>query len=290
MPLLTPVVIVWSLSAVLSAGYLFTLAVVPDWLADLTPASVRQTERLTGPSSTETRLVAEVEGLRGEVAQLETKVETLQRETAAVRTTLNDEVGSLKAVFAGGTSAVTDSGSSDADARQTLSTPVPPPVRRPKTANAAPKPTTPTTTGTVVPNVINGSSAAAPAAKAKPVETGSVTKAAKAAVPAAAPKTDPIAFGQAVVTRPGATALGVVISSGETVDGLRLSWSALSERYGSVLSGLEPRYMLSTDPSGASFELVAGPIASQANAEETCQQIRAANLPCRVGAYGGNAL
>lgn len=302
LPILTPIVVVWSISAVLSASYLAVLAVAPEWLGDLTPASSRMvdTAKSSSPSETESRLVAEVSDLRAEVKELNSRLADVRRDTETVKSQISDEVGALKAAFAGQSAPVaTEVAANPAPATATGSATVPPPLRRPALAPAAPAGAASAsdaealkTTGSVVPKVINGASGPATAN----VETGSVTTTAKSAQPAAA-QNDPVTFGAPIVTRPVATqpvasssSLGVVISNADTVDGLRLSWSALTDRYGSELGNLQPRYMLSTDPSAGSFDLVAGPISSQSDANELCRKMQAQKLTCRVGTFAGNAL
>lgn len=310
LPILTPIVVVWSISAMLSASYLAVLAVAPEWLGDLTPAASRtvDTAKSTSPSETENRLVAEVSDLRAEIKALNTRLADVRRETETVKSQVSDEVGALKAAFAGQpeTPVTTEVAVNPVATTAAGSATVPPPLRRPATAPPSPRvpagsvsatePTALNTTGSVVPKVINGARGQAAAPTSANVETGSVTTSARGAQPApAARQNEPVTFGAPIVTRPVATqpvssSLGVVISNADTVDGLRLSWSALTDRYGSELGGLQPRYMLSTDPSAGSFDLVAGPIRSQADADDLCRKMQAQKLSCRVGSFAGNAL
>jgi len=285
LPLFTPYVIVWSLSAVLSAGYLAVLALAPNWLDDLGAHGTRYSTTLQGaPASIEqSRLIAEVEGLRSAVNDLQVGLTDLKRDTAATKKSLLDEVGQLRAALY--SADPEDSAANKKDAAQ---------ISRDAPNDSAVSAVTGAGGPSVVPSVINSTAKSTPEPpvrrdQATAVETGSVGTATKTTAPSG-----DIQFGEATVTRAetraAGPAAGVVISNGESVDSLRLSWSLLAERYGAELRGLEPRYMLSTDPSGGSFDLVAGPLANRNDAAALCKSLQSRNIPCRVSDFGGNAL
>jgi hypothetical protein len=142
----------------------------------------------------------------------------------------------------------------------------------------------------------------APAAKvadakvlnAKPsLETGSV-KPVPPAAPAPAAKTaaavEPPPFEAPVVT-PSSTPVGVQIASGSSLDSLRLSWNLLSETHADKLKSLEPRYSLSVDNGAIVYNLLAGPVKSEADAKKMCKSLAAKAVPCKVvGEFGGASL
>jgi hypothetical protein len=91
-----------------------------------------------------------------------------------------------------------------------------------------------------------------------------------------------------VVTR-SAKPIGIRLTAGPSVDALRLSWSLMAERYGSDLSGLQPRYVMGNTPA-APYALVAGPFTSDQDAQRVCGSLIAKGIPCSVDTYVGNAL
>ncbi len=119
------------------------------------------------------------------------------------------------------------------------------------------------------------SSTQAPATTTAPATTAKAQP--PAAEPAAAPERDP---------------LGVRLASSTSVEALRLNWSLLAERHPAQLRPLEPRYVTrgptaSGDPS---FDLVAGPFKSTAEARRMCKALEQRGISCQVGAFIGNAL
>lgn len=123
------------------------------------------------------------------------------------------------------------------------------------------------------------------------IETGSLSAPATAPAAKVPPASAPVAFGPAVVTRnkAGEPAVGVRLSSGPSVDALRLSWSLMSERYGSELGSLEPRYIAGGN-SAAPYALIAGPVGDKTQAKALCQSLQQKGIPCSVDDYKGNAL
>lgn len=123
------------------------------------------------------------------------------------------------------------------------------------------------------------------------IETGSLSAPATAAAAKVPAASAPIAFGPAVVTRNKAAepVVGVRLSSGPSVDALRLSWSLMSERYGSELGSLEPRYIAGGN-TAAPYALIAGPVGDKTQAKALCQSLQQKGIPCSVDDYKGNAL
>lgn len=116
----------------------------------------------------------------------------------------------------------------------------------------------------------------APQQPATRIETGSVAAA-------------PVTFGAPVVTHQSEGNVGVRLTAGPSVDALRLSWSLMSERYSSVLAGLQPRYVTDGAPA-APYALLAGPLRSSQEAQSVCGSLIAKGIPCSVDSFKGNAL
>ncbi len=113
------------------------------------------------------------------------------------------------------------------------------------------------------------------------IETGSLAKSHSS--PA-----KPVAFGPATVSRPPQP-VGIELASATSVDALRLSWSVLADRH-NALKNLEARYVAGGETDAPSYDLVAGPFKSAAEARKACKALQAEGSPCKVGVFSGNAL
>lgn len=86
---------------------------------------------------------------------------------------------------------------------------------------------------------------------------------------------------------------GIQLGTGPSVDALRLNWTLLQQRHQGALQKLQPRYTTSreagTGGEGPAYDLIAGPL-PPAEAQRTCEALRAQNVACRVSGFGGNAL
>jgi len=107
--------------------------------------------------------------------------------------------------------------------------------------------------------------------------------------------TAPVAFGAPTVrpaqTDEGADGVALRLSSAPSISSLRLSWRVLRERHGSILSGLNPRFRTVPDgPTGVTYQLVAGPIASRTEADQVCTILRAQDVGCAIDAFAGDPL
>lgn len=123
--------------------------------------------------------------------------------------------------------------------------------------------------------------AAQPAAPASALETGSLAKGQGA---------EAIPFGPAVV-KPAPKPVGIQLGSGESIDGLRLNWSLLSDRHEAALKNLQPRYVTGVNADGITYDLVAGPVKSAADAKKLCKDLAAKAVPCKVvDDFKGDAL
>jgi hypothetical protein len=119
--------------------------------------------------------------------------------------------------------------------------------------------------------------APAPAAGA-PIETGSI--AAK----------EEIVFGEAVVTRARAPELAVQVAAGPSLQELKLSWGQLTERHAGALATLKPRVVGPARGKGGAYRLIAGPVATEADAQRICSELGAGPKTCFATPYAGTPL
>ncbi len=261
----------WAFAATAAVAYLSVVVLRPDLVARLEPAGTS---------------VAEIESLRGEV-------DGLRRDVTDIRSTVMEMATQQKVIF---------------ERLAALGASVNQPI--PATQPDGPPPALRLDSAPVNGPIISPRAEALPAqAPVEPVrkiadakvindkpvlETGSVKP---APPPAAAPVAKPVAapaepppFGAPVVT-PAAKPVGVQIASGASIDSLRLSWNLLSETHADKLKSLEPRYSLSVDNGAVVYNLMAGPVKSEAEARKMCKALAAKAVPCRiVGEFGGAAL
>jgi hypothetical protein len=230
--------------------------------------------------------VAEIETLRGEV-------DGLRRDVASVRSLVDETASQQKVIF----DRLTAMGAPMGAPVPASDPSAPPPALRLDSApvNVPMSPRADAAPSAVVPSAGAAKSIAdAKVLNAKPgLETGSVKPvpptAAPAAKPAAAPA-EPPPFAAPVVTT-AAKPVGVQIASGSSIDSLRLSWNLLSETHADKLKNLEPRYSLSVDNGAVVYNLMAGPVKSEADAKKMCKALSAKAIPCKVvGEFGGAAL
>lgn len=71
---------------------------------------------------------------------------------------------------------------------------------------------------------------------------------------------------------------------------MRLSWSLLADRHGDALKNLQARYVARGDVESPTYDLIAGPIKSKADATRVCKALAAKGVPCRIGDFLGEAL
>jgi hypothetical protein len=112
---------------------------------------------------------------------------------------------------------------------------------------------------------------------------------APAALPAAAEVTasEPIAFGPALV-KSAPKPFGVQLGSGPSLESIRLSWSLLAEQHGDAIGRLQPHFTATGTPAaGQTFDLVAGPIKTVADAKKICKALAARGTDCKVTASLG---
>lgn len=292
-PIFTPYVVVWTMCGAFAIAYLATMVIAPELMEDISRAPVMAGDPQSARASI--RLAADVGTIKESIAQVQLELAKLKTDVASHgerERALNAHLSALEQRLAGGE-------------RQTIETAQPAPAPEPPAAvppqNAmAPQPAIPPEMQIEAPvpalelpgqgqaqvqeppppqpaqpKLINANAATArtPAATA----TGSI------APQAAAP-----AFTTAIIKPP--KPLGVHLSTGASIDSLRLSWSLLADRHADALKNLEARYVATGDEANPNFDLVAGPIKSKAEAQKVCKALAAKNVPCRIRDFAGAAL
>jgi hypothetical protein len=247
----------WAVLATLALFYLGFIFQHPDRLLTSKTAAAE--------SRTEPRHSArEVEALRRTIADLQGELSELRLAMAVRQQEQEDASRAAKL---------------DPDPPRVVPMPPesPPPASKgaPAIAMAAAEPVLPRPSSTPPP---------VPAAKSKPpaaLETGSL----------APSPPSPIAFGPAVVRpAPAQAPVALRLATSQSVEALRVRWSLLSERHGSTLRNLEPRYQAEGTGEARNYQLIAGPVRSAEEAKRLCATLRAKNESCSVGGYGGQAL
>ena len=126
------------------------------------------------------------------------------------------------------------------------------------------------------------------------LETGSVNGQATQLKPtkpqATTDKGNQVAAFDTAITKTTPGPVGIKISTGASVDTLRLSWGLLSEKHRDALDNLEPRYTEGGDASNPTYDLVAGPLPSRADAVRVCKTLTQRGVACTVGGFTGEVL
>ena len=259
-------VTLWAHLAALALGYMTLLFVAPDWMATSVRVEV-QSEQDAAPDETITADRAEENDAPPEsVAEVQDAAPHPEPSPAAFSE--QDETAPERLAFAEPAIAPLAPPAAEAPVNTR-----PPPAARPA-ASAPPPPVAfefPTATGPKI-VIVNGAAASAMTTSSLP-----------------APPPPPIAFGPATVT-PAPTPVAVHLGSGSSLDALQLNWSLLSEQHHSVLQNLEPRYDTVGAGDALRYQLIAGPIATAAEAKRVCALLRAKKVACGVGPFVGEAL
>ena len=294
-PIFTPYVFGWIMAGTLATGYFAILLTAPDLLEDLAPGGVHITEPQDSQGQrAAARLASDVRALRDSMAQVQFELSKVKTDVASHgerERALTAQLAALESKLELAQSARTIETATPQRQPQQPASPGAPvdlgtmpqaidSVSPPSAIEAAPSQEA--SGSPQQPKLINADTISAPAA----LETGSVTTVARPAVKAAG---DAISFGPAIV-KPAAKPIGVQISSGTSVDSLRLSWSLLADRHAGALKNLQARYVESGDPAAPNFDLIAGPIKSKTEAARVCKALAAKNIPCKVGDFAGDAL
>ena len=96
-----------------------------------------------------------------------------------------------------------------------------------------------------------------------------------------------ITFGEPQVTP--AQPYAVQLGSGPSLDALRMSWLALRDQHGNALGSLQPRYVAPRGGTGI-YRLVAGPLASKADADKVCADMGLTHNDCFATTMHGKPL
>jgi hypothetical protein len=122
---------------------------------------------------------------------------------------------------------------------------------------------------------------------AGPIETGSIVQVIIPKPQVEKPKAE-IVFGEPVVTRANAPERAVQVAAAPSVEALKQSWGLLSEQHAG-LSVLRPR-VVAPRGKGRNYRLIAGPVATEADAARICSELGAAARSCFVTPYAGAPL
>ena len=271
---LTPYAVVWSMLGALGLGYLGVAIFAPDVLGELTPAGSRQSG---GSDAAIMKISADVSGLKSSFSKLQLDVASVRADVAAQAsqqqslgmqlTALEDKIRLAPPPEA----ASPGPAASSAAEPPTQSSMVPEPAAPPP--GAMPKPA----------KVINAAPAQLP-----PIVTGSVGSTSEVSKSTGS-DADAISFGEPVV-KVAPKPIGIQIATDSTIDGLRVSWSVISQNYGDKLKNLSPRYNDIGDATHPNFSLIAGPVKSKAEAKRLCKDLQAQSVSCKVGEFKGEAL
>lgn len=261
----------WVLLGIAAVGYLSLVVLRPDLLANHLPSGPQP--GLAEPNGTRATAaaMAEVQDLHTTVTELRNELASVKRDMEASDARsrrLADQLAALKG------EPPAETGTLPAPELRLDSAPVISPRAEVKPAPAA------KTVQTA--KILNETAAPAPAAKTPPtIETGSVKP---------APAVEAPLFETAVV-KPAPKTLALQIAQGSSLDSLRLSWNLLSETHADNLRNLEPRYTTGVDQNGLVYNLMAGPVKTEAEAKKMCKDLTAKAIPCKiVGDFDGPSL
>jgi hypothetical protein len=245
----------WAALGAVGLGYLGVAFFAPQLLPDLSAGRQHATE------TTVMKVSADVDSLRSSMTKLELDIANVKasvgeqatqtQQLSTQLTALDDKVRLAQAPAAATTADASQQGGTDA---------VPADA-----SNAGPAPT----------RIINAPRVGAP------IETGSVDR------PKAASK--PISFGPAVV-KAEPKIFGLQIATDPSVDGLRITWGALSQIHPDQLSHLKARYADLGTATSPSYGLIAGPVKSKAEAKKLCKELTAQSVSCKISDYRGSEL
>jgi hypothetical protein len=286
---------VWALLAACALAYMTTLALQPNLIASLGTASPgADTPAAQLPIA---RFATDISGLRQAVGDIQRDVAAL-RTTVATETLRNKEVSDRLVAVEERTRPAAVAEATPPSAPKTTAQRVAD-ARAQKAAEkaaekaAAAAQVAPVAAAPGQTPAENAASAAAqftvlnaPSLPSSAIATGSLPQT-KPAQGVPAPPAAVSGFGPGAVKIAGAPS-AVELTTGPSLDALRLNWSMLQERHASSLKNYEARYMNAGE--GEPYQLVAGPISSPEEAARVCAQLKAKRVTCRVTGFGGNAL
>ncbi len=283
--ILTPYVILWMAIASFALAYLALLGLRPHMFASAARTAPDIEQKLAQTKREVERSLADLDPLRRTVGEVKMDVANLKvaaQEASARDQTLMEKVAALET--APPKTAEPAHAASPAP-RHRAAMPPPPTPKPNKAAGAKPfmPPVGPSAEETRThaaqksAKLING----AQTQKGGGIETGSIQRPAR-------PTTVP----PAVKSKTAAKSLpvGVILATGPSLDTLRLNWSILTDRHPDAIRNLHPRYVVTGKAPKRTYGLIAGPVASTADAESLCKVMESRGLPCTVGIYRGKAL
>jgi len=275
--MLTPYTALWSTLGTLGLVYLGVAVFQPDWLNSLTPASAR-IEHSAETQATLMKLGADVDSLKSSMANLQIDVSGVKSDVtnqAQQAQTLSSQVTAIEDKLR---LAEAPPATAAAPQLHTGTDVIGAADDTPAGLDLSGDQTRPQT------KIIN-----APPERAQ-IVTGSVDRDPVQAKPkASAAASDEINFGPAVV-KPVKKPIGIALASSSSVEGLRLNWGQLAQQHGDKLRRLKARYTTNGDPANPSFNLIAGPVKTKAEAVKLCSDLQALAVSCTVGDFTGNAL
>ena len=274
----TPYAALWSMLGTLGLAYLGVAIFQPDLLSGLTPASA-QIEHSAETQAALMKLNADVDGLKSSMA-------SLQLDVSSVKSDVTNQTQQTQALSAQVTAiedkmrlAETPPASASATQPQTGTDVIGAAEEAPAAIEMSADHAQPQT------KIINASPE-----KNSQIVTGSVDKAPGHAKPkVSAASSEEISFGPAIV-KPVKKPIGIELASSSSVEGLRLNWGQLAQQHSDKLKRLKARYTTNGDPSNPSFNLIAGPVKTKAEAIKLCKDLQAQAVSCTVGDFTGNAL
>ena len=83
---------------------------------------------------------------------------------------------------------------------------------------------------------------------------------------------------------------GVRLTSGRTVESLRLTWDLINEMNRPILKGLQTRFIEGSSEMGMPYRLIAGPMVSTGQAKSLCDKLHQQNINCDVTVFQGRKL
>jgi hypothetical protein len=277
-------VMFWGFLAALALTYMAVLASRPDIATAFIPLGINgdqgQHDKMLA------RAITEITGVKQSVT-------SLQKDLSDVRTAFGVQDERIQSL-------TTRIGALEPGAKPTAEhgtdlQPVPvslAPIATPEASvAAAPQAETPAArivTGTFNPAPVRRVAAVEPPPAAPPAPVVAAAPPAAPVVPVSAPTSwSTSAKSAAPATKSPPVALQ--LSTGPSLDSLRLSWQLLMEDNRGTLKTLLPRYVESgTDPS--TYALIAGPIVNPEEAQKTCNKLKARRVTCTIAAYEGNPL
>jgi hypothetical protein len=247
----------WAVLACGALAYLAVLAFPPQGATSASPPQASLDPAATGStgSSSQATVMTEVRSMQGSLSEIRKDVSQLQE--AVGERVINEKVVQTRL------SALEDRVST---------------INGQPAAGAPPTPAADadkTSLSTTSEPPFRPTQEPAPATPAQ-IETGSIAKA-------------EIVFGEPVVTRAGAPKLAVQLATGPSLHELRMSWGQLAQQHGDALAALKPRIVAPRAKNG-SYRLIAGPVATEADAARICSQLGAAPATCFATPYGGTPL